>query len=104
MPVHGTEASSTAMAANTAISSRSPRGVTFRVSSVTTVISGRPSRQSGWLHQKHQHHQHEHDSVGGLGVKILGQAFDHPERKAGDDRAHDRPHAADHDYRKHDDD
>jgi hypothetical protein len=38
------------------------------------------------------------------GIEHLGQALDHAEREAGDDRAHDRAHAADHHHREHDDD
>src|SRR6478609_4717477 len=103
MPVIGTMASSTAIAANTIISSRIARGVTGSVSSVNADMSGRPSRQSRWLYQKHQHHQHEHHGVGGFGIKILGQSLDHAKRKAGDDRSHDRAHAADDHHREHDD-
>src|SRR5437660_1464351 len=76
-------------------SSRIARGVIGNVSSVNAVMSGRPSGQSRWLHQQHQHHQHEDHGVGSLGIKILRQSLDHAERKAGDDRPHDRTHAAD---------
>ena len=37
-------------------------------------------------------------------VEQLGQALDHAEPEAGDDRADDRAHAADHHHREHDDD
>src|SRR3954447_341573 len=102
MPVHGTTASSTAITANTIISSRMARGLTGSVSSVNALMSGRPSGQSRWLHQQHQHHQNENYGVGSFGIKILCQSFDHAERKAGDDRPHDRAHAADHHHREHD--
>src|SRR5260370_16479891 len=101
MPVHGTIASSTAMIANTIISSRIARGVTGIELSVIAVMSGRPSGQSRWFYQEHQHHQDEYHGVGSLGIKVLRQAFDHPERETGDDRSHDRAHAADHHYREH---
>src|SRR3954453_6841702 len=104
MPVSGTSPSSTAIAANTIISSRIARGVTGSVSSVNALMSGRPSSQSRGLYQQHQHHQDEHHGVGSLGIKILGQPFDHAKGKTGDDRSHDRPHAADHHHREHDDD
>src|SRR4029078_8626358 len=99
MPVSGTSPSSTAIAANTIISSRIARGGTGRVSSVNALMSGRPSRQSRWLDQQHQHHQYENHGVGSLGIKILGQSLDHTQRKAGDDRSHDPTHAADHHHR-----
>src|SRR6185295_12685665 len=104
MPVSGTSPSSTAIAANTIISSRIARGVTGSVSSVNALMSGRPSRQSRWLYQQHQHHQNEHHGVGSLGIKILCQSFDHAKRKAGNDRSHNRSHAADHHHREDDDD
>src|SRR4249920_2924531 len=104
MPVIGTSPSSTAIAANTIISSRIARGVTGSVSSVNALMSGRPSGQSRWLHQQHQHHQDEYHSVGSFGVEVFGQSLNHAERKAGDDRSHDGAHAADHHHREHDDD
>src|SRR5271157_2160605 len=100
MPLNGTIASSTAMMPNTIISSRIARGVSGRVSSVNAVMSGRPSRQSRRFHQEHQHHEHEHHGVGSFGIEILGQSLDYAERKARDDRAHDRAHAADDDDRE----
>src|SRR4249920_1880636 len=104
MPVAGTMASSAAITTKTIISSRTARGVAFRVSSVNALMSGRPSSQSRRLYQQHQHHQHEYHGVGGLGIEVFGQALDHPEREAGDDGAHDGTHAADHDHGEHDDD
>src|SRR5579862_2647895 len=104
MPENGTMPSSTAMMPNTIISSRMVRGVIGSVSSVNAVMSGGPSRQSRRFHQEHQHHQHEHHGVGSFGVEIFGQSLDHPQRKTGDDRAHDRAHAADDDDREHDND
>src|ERR1041384_416766 len=98
MPVNGTTASSSAMMPNTIISSRIACGVTGRVSSVNADMSGRPSRQTRRLHQQYQHHQDEHHGVGSLGIEIFGQSLDHAEREAGDDRSHDRAHAADHDH------
>src|SRR5580693_5721850 len=95
MPVHGTITSSAVMMPNAIISSWMVRAVTGIVSSVIAVMSGRPSRQSRRLHQQHQHHQDEYHGVGSFGIKVFRQSLDHPERKAGDDRAHDRAHAAD---------
>src|SRR4051794_24964505 len=92
-PVSGTIATNSAISATTIISSRMARGGTCSASSVMAVMSGRPSRQSRRLYQQHQHHQHEHHGVGGLGIKIFGQSLDHAQRKAGDDRSHDRAHA-----------
>src|SRR5215211_8984856 len=103
MPVSGTIASSAAITANTIISSRIDCGVTGIVSSVSALMSGRPSGQSRWLYQQHQHHQHEHHGVGSFGIEVFGKSLDHAERKAGDDRTHDGTHAADHDHREHDD-
>src|ERR1700743_3703631 len=103
MPVSGTMASSTVMMPNAIISSWMAFGVTGMESSVTTVMLGRPSCQSRWLHQQHQHHQYEHHGVGGFGIKILGQSLDHAEREPRDDRSHDRTHAADHNHREHHD-
>src|SRR5690242_20838793 len=104
MPLAGTRASSTAIATKTIISSRTALGDAGRVSSVNALMSGRPSSQSRWLHQQHQHHQYEYHGVGGLGIKVFGQALDHPERKARDDGPHDGTHAANHDDGEHDDD
>src|SRR3954471_11695338 len=104
MPLIGTSASSTAIAANTIISSRIARGVTGSVSSVNADISSRPSGQSRWLHQQHQHHQNKYHGVGSLGIKVFGQSFDHAEGETGDHRSHDRTHAADHHHGEHDDD
>src|SRR5260370_24843944 len=101
MPVHGTIASSTAMIANTIISSRIARGVTGIELSVIAVMSGRPSGQSRWFYHEHQHHQDEYHAVGSLGIQVLRQAFDHPERETGDDRSHDLAHAADHNNHDH---
>src|SRR5918911_5503280 len=101
MPVAGTIASSTAMPAKTIISSRTARGDAARVSSVNALMSGRPSSQSRRFYQQHQHHQHEYHGIGGLGIEVFGQALDHPERKARDDRTHDGAHAADHDHGEH---
>src|ERR1700732_3123488 len=100
MPVHGTIAKSVAMMTNAIISSRTARAVTGMVSSVNAVMSGRPSRQSRRLHQQHQHHQDEYHGVGSFGIKVFRQSLDHPERKAGDDRPHDRPHAANDHHRE----
>src|SRR5215813_1105913 len=97
-------ASSAAINTKTIISSRTARGDAGRVSSVNALMSGRPSSQSRRLYQQYQHHEHEHDGVGGLGIKVFGQAFDHPERESGDDGAQDGTHAADHDLGEHDDD
>src|ERR1700732_197494 len=100
MPVQGTTDNSAAMTTKTIISSRMARGVTGRVSSVMAVMSRRPSRQSRRLHQQHQHHQDEYHGVGSFGIKVFRQSLDHPERKAGDDRPHDRPHAANDHHRE----
>src|SRR4030081_3382218 len=104
MPVSGTTASSAAITTNKIISSRMARGVTGKVSSVIAVISGRPSRQSRRLHQQHQHHEDKYHGVGSFRIKVFGQSLDHAERKAGYDRSHNGPHAADHHPREHDDD
>src|SRR3954466_15349541 len=104
MPVSGTSPSSTAIAANTIISSRIARGVTGSVSSVNALMSGRPSGQSRWLHQQHQNHQDEYHGVGSPGRKVFGQSLDHAEREARDDRPHEGANAADHHHREHDDD
>src|SRR5438477_11156259 len=104
MPVAGTIASSAAIATKTIISSRTAGWDDGSVSSVNALMSGRPSSQSRQLDQQHQHHQHEYHGVGGLGIKVFGQALDHPEREAGDDGTHDGTHAADHDHGEHDDD
>src|SRR6266436_10019797 len=102
MPVHGTIASSAAMTANTIISTRIARGVIGIVSSVIAVILRRPSGQSRWLYQEHQHHQDEYHGVGSLGIEVFRQSLNHPQRETGDDRSHDRTHAADHHHREHD--
>src|ERR1700686_3502164 len=101
MPVHGTITSSAVMMPNATISSWMARGVTGIESSVIAVMSGRPSRQSRRLHQQHQHHQDKNHGVGGFGIEVFRQPLDHAERKAGHDRSHDRPNAADHDDREH---
>ena len=44
------------------------------------------------------------DGARRLRIEHLGQALDHAEREAGDDRAEDRAHAADHDDGEDDDD
>src|SRR6266853_5796577 len=96
MPVNGTIANNAAMMTNTIISSRIVRGGTGKVSSVKAVMSGRPSRQSRRLHQQHQHHKDKYHGVGGLGIKVFRQSFDHAERKPGDDRSNAGTPAADH--------
>src|ERR1700752_3973483 len=58
-------------------------------------MSGPPPEQAGRPHQQHDRHDDEDHRVGGLGEEHLGQAFNDPEAEAGDDRAHDRAHAAD---------
>src|SRR6202020_543756 len=103
-PVRGTTNKSAVMIANAIISSRIVRGVTGKVSSVIAVMLGRPSRQSRWFHQQHQHHQNEYHGVGGFRIEVLGQALDQAQCKAGNDRPHDRSHAADHHHREHHDD
>src|SRR5947209_8864011 len=71
---------------------------------VSTDISGSPSEESGRFYQKHDRHDDEHDRVRSLGIKHLRQAFDDAEHEAGDDRAAERPHAADDDRRQHHED
>src|SRR6185369_15441427 len=59
--------------------------------------AGRPDHQD-------DHHHHEYDGVRSLGIEVLGQALDDAEPEAGQNRSHDRPHAADHDDGEDDDD
>jgi hypothetical protein len=54
--------------------------------------------------QENDRHDDEHHGIRGFGIKDLGQAFHHPEHEAGDDRAQDRSHAADHHHRENDGD
>src|SRR3974390_55471 len=104
MPENGTRRSSTVMMPNAIISSRIVRPLTGMVSSVIAVMSDRPPRQSGRLRKQHQHHEHKYHGFGCLGIKVLGQSLDRSERKARNDRTHDRTHAAnDHDREHHDD-
>src|SRR6202158_3373346 len=105
MPVSGTISNSAVMMPKATISSWMARGVTGIESSVIAVMLGRPSRQSCRLYKQHQHHQDKNHGVGGFGIKVFGQSFDHTQRKSGHDRSHDRTHAADdHDRDPHDDD
>src|ERR1700730_13697160 len=72
--------------------------------SATRSISGRPSEQPRGPDQQHDRHDDENHRVGCLREEHLGQSLDDAETEAGQDRAHDRAHAADHYDRKHDDD
>ena len=63
-----------------------------------------PSEQAGRPDQQHDDHDGEDHGIRRLGEKHFGQALDNAKREAGQDRAHDRPHAADDDHREHDDD
>src|SRR5262245_28206218 len=62
------------------------------------------AEEPGGLHQQDQCHDDEDHGVRGLGIEDLGQPLDHAEPEAGDDRAHDRSHPADHHDREHHDD
>src|SRR5262245_37671656 len=74
------------------------------VGSATRSMSRAPAEEAGRPDEKDDRHDHEDHRVRGLGEEDLGEAFDDPEREAGDDRAHDRAHAADHDDGEHHDD
>src|SRR5690242_17641231 len=72
--------------------------------SAMLAMSGRPSEQTGGADQQHDRHDDEDHRVGGLGEEHLGEALDDTEPEAGEDRPHDRAHAADHDDGEHHDD
>src|SRR6202795_1718189 len=63
-----------------------------------------PPEEPGRPEKEHDGHDHENHRVGGFRVEELGQPLHHAQREAGDDGAHDRPHAADDDDREDDDD
>ncbi|SOY78555.1 hypothetical protein CBM2599_A10153 [Cupriavidus taiwanensis] len=62
------------------------------------------AEQPGRAQQQHDHHDEEHHGRRCFRIEHFGQAFDHAKPEAGQDRAHDRTHAADHHHREHDDD
>src|SRR5512145_293850 len=62
--------------------------------------SGSLAEQAGGFDQQHHHHDHEDDGGGGLGIEHLGQSLQQAEQEAGDHRAQDRAHAADHHHRE----
>src|SRR4029077_5670480 len=72
--------------------------------SVATAMSGRPSEQAGRPDQQYDRHDDEDHRVGGFRKEHLGEALDHAEAEPGDDRPHDRAHAADHHHGEHHDD
>src|SRR5215212_12174467 len=68
------------------------------------AMSGPSSEQTGGSHQQHDRHDDEDHRIGSFRTEHLGETLDHAEAEAGDDRTHDRAHAADHHHRKHHDD
>src|SRR5712692_10746211 len=72
--------------------------------SLATAISALPAEQTRRLDQQHQGHDDEDHRVRGFGVEDLREPFDHAEREAGDDRAHDGAHPANDHHRENDDD
>src|ERR1700736_4320569 len=67
-------------------------------------MSGTPSEQAGRSDQQYDCHDDEDHGVRCFGKEDLGQALDHPQAEAGDDRPHDRAHPADHYHRENHDD
>src|ERR1700688_4951370 len=68
---------------------------------VLTLMSGDPAEQARRADEEDDRHDDEDDRVRGLGIEHLRQAFDHAEREAGEDRAANRAHPANHDDREH---
>src|SRR5574343_1851027 len=62
------------------------------------------AEQAGRADQQDDDHDHEDDHAGGFRVEHLGHALDQPQPEPGQDRAHDRAHAADDDDGEDDDD
>src|SRR5579883_341972 len=73
-------------------------------SSFTAAISPRPPEEPRRLDQQDDDHDDKYDRIRRFGIEDLGQALDHAKREAGDDRAHDGAHAADHHHRENHDD
>src|SRR6476660_4862124 len=104
MPTAGAAASTSAMTAvATSIRLLAARAGSLLVIVVANVLP-LPSEQSRWAEHQHDHHDDEDHRVGRLGVEVLRQALDDAEAEAGEDRSHDRAHAADDDDGEHDDD
>src|SRR6185369_12564828 len=81
-----------------------PARVSCEAAAVVSMLLALLSEQARRLQHQHDHHDHEDHGIRRLRVEDLRQAFDHAEPEAGDDRAHDRSHAADDHHREHDDD
>src|ERR1043166_9981517 len=65
------------------------------------AMSRPPPEQAGGADQQHDRHDDENHGVRGFGEEHLGETLDDAEPAAGDDRAHDRAHAADHHHGEH---
>src|SRR5919198_3438117 len=101
----GAISSAITMARNAIVSLRPVAGRTSApICSVACAISRSASEQSGRPDQQDDRHDDKDYGVGRLGKKYLGQPLDDAEREAGDDRAQDRTHAADHHDREYHDD
>src|SRR3989442_9110751 len=62
------------------------------------------AEKAGGSKDQHDHHDHEDYRVRRLRIKHLREPLDDTQTEAGDDRAQDRPHAADHDDGENDND
>src|SRR5919202_213972 len=58
-------------------------------------ILGSPPKQAARPDEQDDDNHHENHGRRGLRIKDLRQSLDNTQREAGDDRAHDRAHAAD---------
>src|SRR6476660_8703361 len=104
MPATGASARMIAMTA-VAMSIRLPP---VRAGSLREIVVAKglplPSEQSRWAEHQNDHNDAEDHRVGRLWIEVLRQALDDAEAEAGEDRSHDRAHAADDDDGEHDDD
>src|ERR1700751_2929455 len=90
------------MANATAFTRRSSLVISGGATGASMPKPGPPPKQAGWSNQEDDRHDDEHHRIRRLRVEHLRQPFDDAEHEAGQDRAKDRSHAADH-YDREDD-
>src|SRR6266498_5347366 len=86
-----------------AIASLWARSACSLLSSATRCTLRAPSEQAGRPDQKNDCHDDEDHGVGGFGKEDLRQSLDETQAESGQNRAHDRSYAADHDHREYHD-
>src|SRR5512142_1038924 len=117
MPANGAMTSSAAMTpVPTSIVLRAPGAVAAagaiaaisapsrKASEIARAASALLAEESRRAHEQHDDHDDEDHGARRLRIEVLGEALDDAEPEPGEDRAEDRPHAADHDDGEYDDD